>query len=345
MTLVFKYVTGNEATGPLGLLTQVENNRYPNLMIGTDCENPATLNEYANWHFRVENVPASYITNNIYPRKIDGPQPPTSGTWIHTDHIPCREDCACNELENWPLYFVPTDNEDGTYTWDIFIVPYLGGAVIPGIEPKLPIPTTKYRLEIYDADNEQTYTTLTSAQIPSLFPVFGTARAGKTDADFYPALFGSAANYLDTRSSGPHDGVDIIPKGLYNNPPVSSDWDDPDTYPQHAAFREVYAITDGSLVLQTDTETGNVDMFLIPGSSSPYYGLSFGYVHVIPDFTQNTSVSAGAKIGVINSHQDDSRAGGLTHLHFDVRIHPQPGPGPVKYDPRQFIYPGLTPNP
>lgn len=341
MVLVFKYVTGNEDTGPLGLLTKVENNRYPNLMIGTDCENPATLDEDANWHFRVENVPASYIANNIYPRQIDGPVPDTYGTWIHTDHIPCREDCACNELGNWPLYFVPTDNQDGTYTWDIFIVPYLGGSVIAGIEPKLPKQGKQFSLEVYDADNEQTYTILASEDIPDLSSIFGE----DGDPDFYPALFGF--NYrqalppgvYDPDEDGLHNGVDIVPLGLFSGGVPDDDWDE-----NNPQFKKVYAVVGGSVLLDPIENEDNVtDVIILTDDSDPHYpSMQFIYSHIVPKSGLGSTVSAGDEIGTILNHQYDSRSHLRTHLHFEVKTRLTD----IRLvDPRQFIYPGLTPNP
>jgi len=250
MTITFKFVTGtidprpSEADPmPLGLLTDVENNLYPDLMIGTDCEHPVNLDASANWHFRVENVPASYIADHVFPLRLEGPVPETYGTWFHATHVPCRDNCTCNGLGNWPLYFVQTENDDGTYTWDIFVVPYLGGSSIPGIEPELPIAGTQYTLVLFNDDAEEIETTLTSEPIPALFPIFGTAREEKTDEDFYPTIL---TPYGKNYKEDGHAGVDIVSKGLYANGFPGSDWD---LAPGgvNEVYRSVFAVAGGVL--------------------------------------------------------------------------------------------------
>jgi hypothetical protein len=234
---------------------------------------------------------------------------------------------------------VQSQAEDDTYTWDIYVVPYLGGSAIAGIDPLLPLEGLNFTLELWRGSTLQTYyDTIESDPIPTLFPVFGPEREGYDESDLYPALFGTAANYLDTRGNDVHDGVDIIPKVLYDNPPVAVGWD-----AVNPELKKVYAVTDGTVYLSYVPSEDVYDMYLIPDAGSPYYGLSFGYVHVVPNFSQTTQVDAGDQIGVINNYQNDTRTNGQSHLHFEVQVH---GTSPiVKKDPRQFIYPGLTPNP
>ncbi len=52
-----------------------------------------------------------------------------------------------------------------------YVAPYLGGSVIEGIAPPLPIPGTQYVLQL--AQGSSTYGTILSDAIPPLFPVFG----------------------------------------------------------------------------------------------------------------------------------------------------------------------------
>jgi len=220
------------------------------------------------------------------------------------------------------------------------VVPYLGGNAISGIDPLLPLEGLSFTLELWRGSTLQTYyDTIESDPIPALFPVFGPEREGFEAQDLYPALFGTAANYLDTRDSEVHDGVDIIPKVLYDNPPVAIGWD-----AVNSELKKVYAITAGT-VYPTYVASEDVwDMYLIPeDTDSPYYGLSFGYVHVVPNSEEPFQADAGEKIGVINNYQNDTRTNGQSHLHFEVQVHGTFPP--VKKDPRQFIYPGLTPNP
>jgi hypothetical protein len=337
MTIVFKFVTGtidprpsSADPMPLGLLTDVENNTYPDLMIGTDCAHPVNLDASANWHFRVENVPAYYIASHIFPLRLEGPVPETYGTWFHATHTPCRDNCFCNGLGNWPLYFVQTENDDGNYTWDIFVVPYLGGSSIPGIEPELPIAGTQYTLVLFNDDEEEIETTLTSEPIPALFPIFGTARNGKTDEDFYPAIF-VGPNY---EGSAGHAGVDIIPYGLFAGGPPVIGWDQAQGG-VNEVYRSVFAVAGGSLVHTTDTGLPVV----VLDTNSPYHRLEFRYIHVT-NREPSGPIAAGDKIADIINHELDPDSD-ATHLHFEVYDQTK---GRI-VDPRQFLNPGLIPNP
>lgn len=228
------------------------------------------------------------------------------------------------------MHVIQTENPAGVYNWDVYVAPYLGGSAIPGIEPILPLQGSRYLLQLYWGGSS--WANYQSDPIPDLSPIFGTARSSYTAADLYPALYGTAANYQDIRGSELHDGVDIIPKVLFNSPPVPVNWDD-----VNPELKKVYAITDGSLVHVP--VNGVTDMFLIPNPGSPYEGLSFGYIHVVPSEIRDRQVTGGDQIGIINSYRNDSRANGQSHLHFQVTIHGTS----TKKDPRQFIYPGLTP--
>lgn len=340
MTMIFRFVTGtidprpsSADPMPLGLLTDVEVATYPDLMIGTDCEHPVNLDASANWHFRVENVPATYITNHVFPRRLEGPVPETYGTWFHASYIPCRDNCTCNGLGNWPLYFVQTENDDDTYTWDIFVVPYLGGSAISGIEPEVPIAGTQYSLELYNEDEEETETTLYSEPIPALFPIFGTEREGKQDEDFYPAIF-VGPNYLE--GSTGHSGVDIIPLGLFAGGFPDIDWDlEPDDL--NEVYRSVFAVAEGDLFHILD---GTGIAIQVTDTSSPYYNLEFRYIHVIDRHAEDEGIAAGTEIAKIRNHQLDPESD-ATHLHFEVKDLTENR----IVDPRQFLNPGLVPNP
>src|SRR5690606_11942322 len=343
MSMIFKYVTGNEAPGPLRILSrdvvdEEENEIYEDLMVGTDCENPYILGPSANWHFRVENVPSSYI-GTIIPRQLDGPVPETYGTWFHAEYEACREDCGCNQLNNWPLYFTETDNGDGTHRWDIFVVPYLGGSTIAGVDPKLPLQDKAYTLKLFNTVEEEYLTTLTSETIPELSPIFGDEPNPELDSDFYPALFGY--QYREVVEEEPeleiHSGVDIVPLGLFSGGPPDADWD----LENNDVFKKVYAVVGGSVQID-EIEPSVYDITIYTTDQDPLYpDLQFIYSHIVPKSGLGSSVQAGDEIGTILNHQLDSRSHGQTHLHFEVKKRGNIEPGQLQ-DPRQYIYPGLT---
>jgi murein DD-endopeptidase MepM/ murein hydrolase activator NlpD len=331
MTITFKFVTNVVADDddPLGILNQTEDS---NLMVGTDCSSPDTLNEPFNWHFRIEGVTEA----DVYPRQLDGPSE-TYGTWFNPGLTSDRDDDKCNQIQNWPMHVVQSSGPGNTYNWDIYLVPYLGGSYISGIEPLLPIPGTQYTLTLFQGTGSTPYDTIVSEPIPDLFPVFGEARGGKADADFYPALFGY--QYLDSTPNGTHRGIDTVPLGLFASGTPDLDWD---TNPANADYKTIYAVADGMVVLDV-VEPGVTDIYLIADEEGPYAGLEFAYIHVVPTVSNFSEVSAGDPIATILNYEIDERAGDRTHLHFEARVR---GTSPIKKkDPRKFIYPVLTPNP
>lgn len=331
MAITFKFVTGNEAPGPLGVLAIAE---YPNLMVGTDCDTPADVKILSNWHFRVENVPEV----DVFPRYLYGPAP-AYGTWYNPSATSQRADFKCNDDFNWPMHVVQSSGANG-YTWDIFVAPYLGGSYIPGIEPMLPLQGTGFTLEL--ARGSEHYMLVLSEAIPLLFPIFGGARGGKSHAAFYPALFGWT--YKDpTHPDGPtaHAAVDIIPRGLFASGDPGADWD---LVPANATYKNVYAVVSGTVLLEdVPGQPGLKDVIIVTDASSLFPNLQFIHAHIepAPSLTHFGAVQTGDLIGTILNHTEDERSG-KTHLHFEVKRRVT-SDDPV--DARQFIYPGLTPSP
>jgi hypothetical protein len=334
MSVSFKYVTKpvppepGERTPPLGLFSEAE---YSEFFVGTDCAHPNIADVAFNWHFRIEGL----SDPEIFPRQLDGTAP-AYGTWFNPSALSNQYSNHCNAIHNWPMHVVQTENPPGVYNWDIFVAPYLGGSAIPGIEPILPLQGSRYLLQLYWGGSS--WANYQSDPIPDLSPIFGPARSSYTAADLYPALYGTAANYQDIRDSELHSGIDIIPRKIRTLAPNDVNWDL--SFPELA---KVYAITDGSLYLAVVAPNdARRDLTLIPGSSSPYAGLAFTYSHIVPLqplANYPISVLAGAQIATVNNHANDSRAGGQSHLHFEVKIHTTS----FLKDPRQFVYPGLTP--
>lgn len=323
MAITFKFVTGNEAPGPLGVLAIAE---YPNLMVGTDCDTPAVVKVLSNWHFRVENVPEA----DMFPRYLYGPAP-AYGTWYNPSATSQRTDYKCNEDLNWPMHVVQSSGANG-YTWDIYVAPYLGGSYIAGIEPMLPLQGTGFTLEL--ARGSEHYMLVPAEVIPFLFPIFGEARDGKSNADFYPALFGF--NYEYNGTSG-HVGVDIVPRGLFDGGQPSTDWD---LDPNNAELKTVFAVVGGTVHVD-QIEPGVRDITIYTTfQDPPYRDPQFIYAHIEPKPGLGSSVSAGDEIGTILNHQLDSRSD-QTHLHFELKKRGSSEPGRI-CDPRQYIYPGLT---
>jgi len=298
MSITFKFVSGNTANGPLGILN---NPQHADLMVGTDCENPDVLDESFNWHFRVEGVPAS----DIYPRQLDGPSE-TYGTWFNPSLTSERDDDKCNMLGNWPMHVVQSPGSGSTYIWDIYVVPYLGGSYIEGIAPLLPIPGTQYTLQLFQGTT--LYDTITSAAIPGLYPIFGLARDEKPPEDFWPIEFGY--NYRDTTSQSTiHPGVDIVPLGLFSGGEPNPDWDE---VTANAEYRKVFAVVGGTVLLDDiEGEEDVTDVIIYTEDEDAQFpDMQFIYSHIIPnpELDNNDPVDAGDLIGTILNHQLDSRS-------------------------------------
>ena len=328
MAISFKFVAGNtDIDTPLGILNQDE---HDDLMVGTDCENPASLDEPFNWHFRVEGL----TDPDVYPRRLDGPIE-TYGTWFNPSLTSGREDDKCDNDNHWPMHVVQSSGPNNTYIWDIYVVPYLGGSYIEGIQPLLPIPGTQYVLEL--AEGTSTYGTIFSDPIPPLFPIFSYGRDNKPKQDFYPAQFGF--NYLDPTAQGAHSGVDIVPLGLFSNGEPPDDWDEDEGTEE---YKKVFAVVGGTVLLQdVEGQSGLQDVIVYTTDQDPLYpNMQFKYVHVVPLVSNGSTVCAGRQIATIISGAEDTRANGVTHLHFEVARRVT---STDLVDPRQFIYPGLTP--
>jgi hypothetical protein len=229
------------------------------------------------------------------------------------------------------MHVVQSSGANG-YMWDIYVAPYLGGSYIAGIEPMLPLQGTQFVLEL--AQGSEHHMLVLAELIPPLFPVFGGARDGKSNADFYPALFGF--NYEYNGTSG-HEGVDIVPLGLFNGGQPGTDWD---LDPNNAEFKKVFAVVGGAVQIN-EIEPGVRDITIYTTTQDPpYRDLQFIYAHIEPKQGLGSSVSAGDEIGTILNHQLDSRSN-QTHLHFELKKRGNIEPGQIR-DPRQYIYPGLT---
>lgn len=127
--------------------------------------------------------------------------------------------------------------------------------------------------------------------------------------------------------------------GLFASGTPDLDWD---TDPLNADYKTVYAVADGQVVFD-EIEPGVTDIYLIADTNGSYAGLEFAYIHILPTVDDFDEVTAGDPIATILNYESDERAGDRTHLHFEARVR---GTSPLKKkDPRQFIYPGLTPNP
>jgi murein DD-endopeptidase MepM/ murein hydrolase activator NlpD len=74
-------------------------------------------------------------------------------------------------------------------------------------------------------------------------------------------------------------------------------------------------------------------------SNSPFYQLEFRYIHVTNRISEGP-VSAGTKLAEIINHSQDPNSD-ATHLHFEVYDQTK---GRI-IDCRQFLNPGLVPNP
>jgi len=222
------------------------------------------------------------------------------------------------------------------------VAPYLGGSYIPGIEPMLDLKDTQYVLEL--AQGSEHYALVPAKVIPVLFPIFGGARGDKSHADFYPALFGWT--YKDpTHPDGPmaHAAVDIIPRGLFASGVPGENWD---LVPANATYKHIYAVVSGTVQIddRSTPEYPNLrDVTIYTDGASNFPNLQFTYSHLepYPSLSHNGKISAGERVGTILNHTQDPRSG-KTHLHFEVKRRVT-SDDPV--DARQFIYPGLTPNP
>jgi len=105
MALTFKFVTGNtDIDTPLGMLNI---DQHENLMVGSDCQDPANVDVGFNWHFRVEGL----TDPDVYPRRLDGPIE-TYGTWFNPSLTSGREDPKCDDDNHWPMNAVQTQNGD-----------------------------------------------------------------------------------------------------------------------------------------------------------------------------------------------------------------------------------------
>lgn len=135
MAIIFKYI--DLATDPTKI-------------VGHYCGSPAyvdDLDEYNsaryNWHFQITGI----TNGNVYPRLLLNPS--EAGKWFNPSLDSVRTDSKCNNDGNWPMNVEQTDNLNGTYTWDIYIAPYLDDPR-PGEIPLRPFPTTDYTIQLYE---------------------------------------------------------------------------------------------------------------------------------------------------------------------------------------------------
>lgn len=138
------------------------------IMVGQNCGDPTDLSglsspSFYNWHFRIEGITDEYL----YPRELVDPT--TNGRWFNPARDSQRSDDKCNNNSNWPMHVVQTPM-NGTYTWDLYVAPYLASPRV-GEVLIMPYPTTEYSVALYvdmGEDEDEMSSTL-YCRIPGLW--------------------------------------------------------------------------------------------------------------------------------------------------------------------------------